>query len=206
MYYLGLDLGQAHDFTALCIIERLDLDKQKIHHCRHLERFPIGTSYPHIGQHVARMVARSELKGQYRCIVDATGVGRPVVDLLRKEGVSVIPVTITGGSEETSDGLGGYRVPKRDLVSLLQVLLQSGRLLLAEGLPEVRALVDEMLTFQVKITEAANDVYGAWREGQHDDLVLALALAVWYSEKYGRAGDPRKPRRQAPLAELSKWV
>ena len=27
--------------------------------------------------------------------------------------------------------------------------------------------------------ETAHDSYGAWREGQHDDLVLALALALW---------------------------
>jgi hypothetical protein len=27
--------------------------------------------------------------------------------------------------------------------------------------------------------ETLADVYGAWREGEHDDLVLALCLAVW---------------------------
>jgi hypothetical protein len=40
-----------------------------------------------------------------------------------------------------------------------------------------------LLTFQAKITVAANDVYGAWREGQHDDLVLGLALALWHAER-----------------------
>ena len=32
---------------------------------------------------------------------------------------------------------------------------------------------------------AAHDIYGAWREGQHDDLVLATALAVWFGERMG---------------------
>jgi hypothetical protein len=41
-------------------------------------------------------------------------------------------------------------------------------------------LTGELETFQVKITAAANDVYGTWREGTHDDMVLATALAAWY--------------------------
>jgi hypothetical protein len=32
---------------------------------------------------------------------------------------------------------------------------------------------------RVKITASGNEQYGAWREGEHDDLVLAVALACW---------------------------
>jgi hypothetical protein len=45
----------------------------------------------------------------------------------------------------------------------------------ARDSPEAETLVNEPLNFYVKITTAANDVYGAWREGTHDDLVLAVA-------------------------------
>ncbi|MEJ7861626.1 MAG: hypothetical protein WKF90_08310 [Pyrinomonadaceae bacterium] len=31
----------------------------------------------------------------------------------------------------------------------------------------------------MKINDSAHDTYGAWREGTHDDLVLAAALALW---------------------------
>jgi hypothetical protein len=42
------------------------------------------------------------------------------------------------------------------------------------------------LNFRVKIDPlTAHDSYGAWREGQHDDLVLAVALAVWFAEHGG---------------------
>ena len=34
--------------------------------------------------------------------------------------------------------------------------------------------MNELLNFEVKITAAANDTCSAWREGTHDDLVLAL--------------------------------
>jgi len=34
----------------------------------------------------------------------------------------------------------------------------------------------------VKITAKAHDIYEPWREGIHDDLVLAVALACWYGQ------------------------
>jgi len=39
------------------------------------------------------------------------------------------------------------------------------------------------LNFRYKITQASNLTYESWREGAHDDLVLALSLAVWEAEK-----------------------
>ena len=65
------------------------------------------------------------------------------------------------------------------------MLLQGDRLKFAAGLPEVKTLVGELLSFEVRITEAGSDTYGAWREGAHDDLVFAVALAAWYAERYG---------------------
>jgi hypothetical protein len=78
-------------------------------------------------------------------------------------------------------------VPKRDLASVVQVLLQSSRLRIGEGLAHARTLTEELVNFRVKITLAGHDSYGTgaeWREGNHDDLVLALALACWRGE-YG---------------------
>jgi hypothetical protein len=45
-------------------------------------------------------------------------------------------------------------------------------------------LVQELLTFRVRIDSATGrDSYAAWRESAHDDLVLALAVAVWWAER-----------------------
>ena len=44
-------------------------------------------------------------------------------------------------------------------------------------IPAIPTLVQELLAFRVKIDPlTAHDSYGAWREGAHDDLVLAVAL------------------------------
>jgi hypothetical protein len=40
-------------------------------------------------------------------------------------------------------------------------------------------LAQELSLFRVKITLAANETFEAWRERDHDDLVLALALALY---------------------------
>jgi hypothetical protein len=58
----------------------------------------------------------------------------------------------------------------------------------ADSLSETPVLVRELLNFQVKITPAANEAFGTWREGAHDDLVLAVAIAAWAAE---RCPEPR---------------
>jgi hypothetical protein len=73
-----------------------------------------------------------------------------------------------------------------ELVRCLQVLLRSRRLRVAD-LPERTALLREMRAFRVKIT-AAHEPFEAGRRQDHDDLVLAVALAAWWGEQ--KAGSP----------------
>jgi hypothetical protein len=114
-------------------------------------------------------------------IVDDTGVGRAVADLLKTKGLKFRAVTITGGDEVHAVGGGRYRVPKRDLVGALEVPFHTGRLKIAEGMELWPTLKKELLSFRRKIDlRTAHDSYEAWREGDHDDLVLAAALACWW--------------------------
>ena len=143
--------------------------------------------YPAIVAAVAGMLKQPPLSsGTPRLAVDETGVGAPVVDLFRQARLNAVlhPIHITGGSTVNRDR-GVEYVPKRNLVSVVQVALQTDKLKIAEALPEAGTLVRELQDFQVKITEAANDTYGAWREGAHDDLVLAVALALYVGKKRG---------------------
>ena len=49
---------------------------------------------------------------------------------------------------------------------------------IASGLPNAAVLARELQDFRVRFTETGNATFNA-REGAHDDLVLALALAVF---------------------------
>jgi hypothetical protein len=97
--------------------------------------------------------------------------------------MTVRMLTITGGHAVTVAEDGSHHVPKKELVTCLQVVMQGRRLQIARGLPDAAALVRELQQFQVKITAAANEAFGVWRDGRHDDLVQAVALACWWAER-----------------------
>lgn len=184
-FYMGLDLGQVCDYTAIAVIERIAPSPKSAppaYHLRHLQRFPLGTPYPEVVSRVRDMLHSPSLGSITKLIVDGTGVGVPVVEMLRQAGLSLVPIWITGG-ETTSRKGKIIRVPKRDLVSVLQVVFQTDRLRIASSLSLGQILTDELLNFRAKVTTAGAGTYEAWRESVHDDLVLALAIAAWYAER-----------------------
>lgn len=167
-----------------------------MYHIRKVERLPLGTPYHEIAALLKAMSARTA-----RFVVDATGVGRPVVEMVRRAGVSCYAVTITGGNEVTSEGMN-LRVPKRDLVSSAQLILQSRRLKAQKDLPFAETLVKELRSFRMKINlESGHDTYEAWRERDHDDIVLALAMGLWIAERHPRVRAEAR-RMKTPRAYL----
>ena len=184
-----------YDDVDLRVLKRKIKDRlaplpEPVFEVRYLGRLPLGTPYPEVARHARRLLDTPPLQDNWELAVDATGVGAAVTAQLRAEGLYFKSVVITGGDEETRDG-DAYKVPKKDLIARPQVLLQEGnrRLKIAPSLPEAGTLVEELLNYRYKITEAGNHSFGSWREGQHDDLLLALCLAVWVAE-----------RRSAPVA------
>lgn len=174
MFVFGVDLGQAQDFTAIAVIEKVKREETLV---RSVKRVPLGTAYVTIADMLVAATSKPEVKGRYLIAADATGCGRPVMEMFRAKNLRVSPVIITSGGEERNEGWFSY-IPKRDLISKLQVELQSGRLKFAEGMPELKTLLKELQSFKVKVTDAGNDTYGNDRSGEHDDMVLALALGV----------------------------
>ena len=194
-HFVGLDLGQSQDFTALVVLERVEVKGAFDHvvyahklkpvlQLRWLERIALGTAYPDVVERVKTVMRSPALCGRGHLVADATGVGRPVVDLIKAAeiGCKLWPVLITGGEVESS-GQGFYRVPKRDLIIGLQVLLQKGHLRIAKGLKEAATLLREMREMRVRVTTTGAEQYGVWRQGEHDDLVLAVALACWAARR-----------------------
>ncbi|HEY7153836.1 MAG TPA: hypothetical protein VH575_07735 [Gemmataceae bacterium] len=190
VYIAGLDLGRPHEFTALAILERTEVPipddpRRRIRHyaVRHLERLPPATPYAEVFARLTDMFAAEPLRAS-RLVVDYTGVGQPVLDMLRKAkvGAKIIPLFVTAGHRHTSDERGGWCVPRQELAATLQVLLQSRRLQVAPVLPEAATLARELAAFQLKVAATKKDELDAWRQGTHDDLVLAVAVAAWLGE------------------------
>src|SRR5262249_36394985 len=135
-HFVGLDLAQPHEFTALAVLERplasaadLLAGRRPAYALRHLRRFPLGTPYPAIMQAVVSLLGSVRLSGP-ALVVDQTGVGHAVVDMLAhalRGQVSCLffPVTLTAGHAVTGGEDGVLHVPKKELVGTLQVLLQT---------------------------------------------------------------------------------
>jgi hypothetical protein len=208
-FVIGVELGQVSDVTAIAVVESLTLkflrtetiredlmetmrpvyqapDGREVRDhppvnfaLRHLERFPVGSSYSEIRDRVEALAP--SLSGP-SVVLDATGVGTAAVKLFRASSLYITTVTLVAGDQSAHDG-SDYRVPKKDLVSVTQVLLQTGRLKIARALPHAELLARELVNFRSRVTGQTAESQLDWRERANDDLVLALAIASWQAER-----------------------
>src|SRR5688500_18427666 len=220
---IGVDIGQRIDPTAIAVIEReerieqvkdvetgANQERRVWHHTtRHLERLPLGTPYPDVADRLATVAARvTERTGSRRYLyLDATGVGEPVVDVLKDHKVRarVVPVFFTYGDRRSTEHTGQITLGKAYLVSRMQALLQEKPLHPPPRHPEAETMTRELLDYESRVDKNANDTYGAFRVGTHDDLVTALGLATQtdghpFGEAVARALD-RQGQPPPPVAE-----
>lgn len=207
---IGVDIGQKSDPTAICVAEVVTELTGRVQHdqvwhadgmtqcskycvaeqetrfaIRFLERLTLGTSYPDVAARLVEIVGGVRARGVERMElrIDATGVGAPVVDIvrqaLRAEPCLIVAVTFTHGDryDQNPDDRRLARLGKAYLVSRLQALLQTSRVDLPST-AEARQLAQELQVYEIRIDQDANDKYGAFKVGTHDDLVTALGLAV----------------------------
>lgn len=189
---LGLDIGQKREFTAIAVVEfgyrptdaaRLHRRHKESHFVvRHLERLEPGSGFPVVARRLGEICRAVTARGNRRPIVyaDATGLGAPVIGLLRAEAPDarrIWAVHFNHGDRRVEDR-DRYVVTlgKAFAVSRLQTLLQGDRLHLSRT-PEADVLATELLDYEIRVSEDANERYGAFRVGTHDDLVTALGLA-----------------------------
>lgn len=148
---------------------------------RHIQRLPLGMSYPEQAVYIAEMLCKPVFAHrQVRVLMDRTGVGMAVYDDLRREislkeearGVMLKPVNFVHGERynKTTGSLG-----KAYLVSRLQSLLQR-RCVHAPDTPEANATIEELKVYEIKVDNDGADTYGA-STGKHDDLATAMALS-----------------------------
>lgn len=202
-YVAAVDLGQSQDPSAAAVLEVRDFqelspERKRLEEKRgfavvHLQRWPLGTAYLRVADDLAKLMKETPVLCRADLIVDASGCGRPVLEMLEGKGIvkSLRGVVITAGLSESYGDDGIYRVSKAILISTMQVMLQTRTILFAEGLSETKMLVKELEGYKTCITPAANQTWSA-REGEHDDLVLAVCLAAWWAKQLpappGRTG------------------
>lgn len=213
---LGCDVGQRQDHSALVVTEeerRLDLPHYL---ARSIERLPLGTSYPHVVDRISEVMATLERRAQPRLgprlfrvelILDATGVGLPIADMLRERDLDPKLVLFTGSDTVNQQPQGVVTVGKAWMVSRMQVLLQSGRLHLPRTV-EAGILAKELMDYRIDVSDRGHASFNA-KSGAHDDLVIALGLACGIERTSGRATsrnylDP-EPGPEERMRERGRW-
>ncbi len=185
----ALALGRMSDPSALALLRKDGPGREARYTLMVLRRYELRTPYPAIVADAGGALAAARTDG-VPLVLDVTGIGRPVGNLAREwlTHAWVVPVTITAGhaAAETPDG---WNVPKKELVSALALVHTGRRLIVPAKLAHGKTLAREMENFKVKITlaAAAGETVEAWREGLYDDLVFAVALAVWWGERFSSA-------------------
>ena len=192
--YIGFDLGQKTDPSALAVLERISgvTDRydpvtfnrlQQTHLIvRRLERFPLQLTYDDTARRLKRIIGELGDPRDITLLLDATGCGQPFVDILRRHqlGVLLSPISITSGGA-VSYANGFQRVPKKDLVSAANYVLSSGALKIPPTLSGLDEFRQEMDAFRLKPSRSGSPTF---RSSQSDDLVMAFCLASWKARQF----------------------
>ncbi len=169
---VGCDIAKHTDWTVLIAMDA------KTGRCLEIERFN-QLDWPLQKERIAGFVKRWNAL----LVMDATGVGDPVYDDLRR----VLP------------RVEGFKITaqtKRELVQGLMVAVEQRRVLWPAGKSAVgngqsaigngewEVLTAEMRRYEYEIGPTGQISYAA-PSGYHDDCVMALALGVWGCRTYG---------------------
>jgi hypothetical protein len=204
------DIGKKRDFFALMLFydnahiadgnKTLETPDRVLHRydITNIEQYQ-GLEYGEMAARIVTVMEHPRLKNNTELIVDGTGVGDAVIELLRKHGLYPVPIIFTGGKTAadnyakmgnvftgTAGRLAGARVlnsvsvPKKDLVDAGIVLVQQGRVAVAPGKWKDRFL-EQLGNFKEKHNErTGNKKYEAGDEEVHDDLVVCYLMGAWW--------------------------
>ncbi len=113
----------------------------------------------------------------YTLLLDISSVGRAPLRVFEARGIFAGAIDLTNAESESYTN-GVRRVPLRDVIGAAQVVLQTARLKVASGLDLAETLVADLIGFDPKPVARDMDLRG----GRNADLVLALAVAVWWGD------------------------
>lgn len=151
-YVMGCDIAKLQDYTVLCVFDRANLTQVAQMRFNQLE-------YPVVKERISGM---SKKYNNALIYMDSTGVGEPIHDDLAREGLGIESIHFTNEL-------------KRQLVEKLAAYIEMKHIKLLQ----LEEIVQELTSFTYDISEKTGRVQYNAPPGFHDDIVMALALAVW---------------------------
>jgi hypothetical protein len=203
-YFVGLDIGMASDHSALVLA---GLWPRGVIGVVDMQRFPLGAPYEFVADttatvvrdYRAKVVADASNNGAFIGVL-AVRLPAPAMNWLT---AGVITAALShsaypqreryqlGGS---NNAVGRWTLSKAALVQDIAAEIGNGSLILAKR-GDWEAMEEEILDIEQVIKPSGSVSYSA-RSGKHDDLVMALSLAVFGCRRLGPYG---ARGRQGPL-------
>jgi hypothetical protein len=218
-FIIAASLGTSMQPTAIAVLEQEVLKNRNrvaetgALQLRHLERLPLDVNYPKTAARISKLLETKEIKDEEKCggtdvLLDLTGSGRAIVELFERAGIEPISARIVGaGTVEQKDQSGEWRIPKVELIGALRVLYEAERLKMTKDLDLVSTLEKELRVYKMRPPRIDPNDPESWREGQSDDLIFAVALAVWRASRhvpYLQDHDPED--KQRPCTSAHAWM
>ncbi|MBB3665950.1 hypothetical protein FB384_004909 [Prauserella sediminis] len=182
MISIGLDVGREHDPAALGVLHSGD-PRPNSHrpHWSVLEigNIELGTEYLDLAKMATSLAGAFHAAGHQTVLsIDATGIGAAVVEMARRNrpGLHICAITIGSSRTLARTDEHDYTVGKHRLTETLQVALEQSGISLPDSDGGV-ATMDQLRRFARRPTRSGYHKHEA--ASGHDDLVLALELALW---------------------------
>ena len=182
---IGIDLAQANDRTVMTIAKKMYRNGYRYYRIGHIEIMPKNMPFESQCDTIANRINRLQDSGGTvdTVTIDYTGIGRPVWEMLRRRRIPGLKgVLITGGEAGSGTQKGDiYHVPKIDLITGLQSLVNLGRLIAHPEMQHAQDFENELRNYAVQYSETGRMLMNA-RSGSHDDIVISGALTPYVSE------------------------
>ena len=148
-------------------------------------RLSLGTPYPEIVRHIQSLITVAAIDSMITLVVDKTGVGGPIVDYFREEKLRPCGISITSGKAASGNRGGDWNVPRDDLVTQTQFIVDMSRIGIAKSIPLALDLVEELAHFKPSSNTKAKKASHPFSQRHHDDLAMSTMLALWHAENGG---------------------
>ncbi len=189
-YWIGADLGQANDFSAISVIRdtclptvinnRVQLGVRK-RVVVYADQFR-GVSYVDVVDHLIRLKNAQPFGGKSQLVIDGTSIGRVVSDMLQAENVPHTAIQMTAGQNWSRKGRY-VNASKTLMIENTAVLFAAGELTFAHDLPLRKEIEQDLASFSLTTTAAGNQVITQSRNASgHGDLGISLIVAAFASQ------------------------
>lgn len=187
-HLISVSLGGTVGPTGLAVIEprseywhpkgnESELDWTNHYTVFWLERFDPGRPSSAIAARVRAIAADQQLGHGYDVLVDITKTGSTAVRSLEDLGVRYVTPIETTNADAAAYHNGTERVPFRDVIGAAHVALQDDRLRAAPDLDLAATVLRDLLACDPNTKGRTTEA------GQSDDLMIAVAMAVWWGER-----------------------